>query len=100
MPKVDLPLDQRNIIITRSKEGILDIKKIFTREGANVFDLPAISIADPDDLNPLDEALNLIIDFHWIIFSSSIGIKFVDKRLRYFNSSLKECSEKTKIAVV
>ncbi len=87
MPKVDLPLDQRNIIITRSKEGILDIKKIFISKGANVFDLPAISIADPDDLNPLDEALNQINDFHWIIFSSSNGIKFVDKRLRYFNSS-------------
>ena len=36
MPKVDLPLDQRNIIITRSKEGILDIKKIFISKGANV----------------------------------------------------------------
>ena len=70
MPIVDLPLDQRNIIITRSKEGILDIKKIFTTKGANVFDLPAISIGDPDDLNPLDEALNQIHDFHWIIFSS------------------------------
>ena len=60
MPKVDLPLDQRNIIITRSKEGILDIKKIFTSKGANVFDLPAISIGDPDDLNPLDEAFCLL----------------------------------------
>jgi len=38
MPKVDLPLDQRNIIITRSKEGILNIKKIFISKGANVFD--------------------------------------------------------------
>ena len=96
MPIIDLPLDERNIIITRSKEGILDIKKIFTSKGANVFDLPAISIGDPDDLNPLDEALNQINDFHWIIFSSSNGIKFVDKRLRYFNSSLKECSKKQK----
>ena len=100
MPKVDLPLDQRNIVITRSKEGIMDIKKIFTNKGANVYDFPAISIGDPDDLNPLDEALNQINDFHWIIFSSSNGIKFVDKRLRYFHSSLKECSKKTKIAVV
>ena len=100
MPIVDLPLDQRNIIITRSKEGILDIKKIFTSKGANVYDFPALSIGDPDDLNPLDEALNQINDFHWIIFSSSNGIKFVDKRLRYFQSSLKECSKKTKIAVV
>ena len=100
MPIVDLPLDQKNIIITRSKEGITDIKKIFISKGANIYDFPAISIGDPDDLNPLDEALNQINDFHWIIFSSSNGIKFVDKRLRYFNSSLKECSKKTKIAVV
>ncbi len=100
MPIVDLPLDQRNIIITRSKEGIFDIKKIFTSKGANIYEFPAISIGDPDDLDPLDEALNQINDFHWIIFSSSNGIKFVDKRLRYFNSSLKDCSKKTKIAVV
>jgi uroporphyrinogen-III synthase len=33
MPKVDLPLDQRNIIITRSKEGILDIKKNIHKQG-------------------------------------------------------------------
>ena len=82
MPIVDLPLDQRNIIITRSKEGILDIKKIFTNKGANVFDLPAISIGDPDDLNPLDEALNQINDFHWIIFpvvmGSNLWIKDLD----------------------
>jgi len=100
MPIVDLPLDQKNIIITRSKEGILDIKKLFTNKGATIYDFPAISIGDPDDLNPLDEALNQINDFHWIIFSSSNGIKFVDKRLRFFNSSLKECSKNTKIAVV
>ena len=100
MPIVDLPLDQKNIIITRSKEGILDIKKIFTSKGANIYDFPALSISDPDDLNPLDEALNQINDFHWIIFSSSNAIKFVDKRLRYFHTSLKDCSKNIKIAVV
>ena len=100
MSIVDLPLDQKNIIITRSLEGIINIKKLFTSKGAKIYDFPAISIGDPDDLNSLDDALNQINDFHWIIFSSSNGIKFVDKRLRYFNSSLKECSKKTKIAVV
>ena len=54
MPIVDLPLHQTNIIITRSKEGILDIKKMFTSKGANVFDFPAISLGDPDDMNHLD----------------------------------------------
>ena len=100
MPIIELPLANRNIIITRSKEGISDIRKLFTNKGANIYDLPAISIGDPDDLQPLDEALNEINDFHWIIFSSSNGIKFIDQRLRYFNSSLKECAKQIKIAVV
>ena len=100
MPILDLPLAQRKIIITRSKEGISDIKKLFTKKGAKIYDFPAISIGDPDDLDPLDEALNEINDFHWIIFSSSNGIKFIDQRLRYFNSSLHECSKQIKIAVV
>ena len=100
MPKVELPLHQKNIIITRSKDTISDIKKLFTNKGAQIFDFPAIDVGYPDDLNPLDDALSEINDFHWIIFSSSNGIKFVDERLRNFNTSLKECSKKIKIAVV
>ena len=100
MPKVELPLHQKKIIITRSKDKIFDIKKIFTNKGAQIFDFPSIYVGYPDDLNPLDDALNEINDFHWIIFSSSNGIKFVDERLKNLNTSLKECSHKIKIAVV
>ena len=100
MTKVEPPLHQKNIIITRSKDKISDIKKLFANKGAQIFDFPAIDIWYPDDLNPLDDALSEINDFHWIIFSSSNGIKFVDERLRNYNTSLKECSKKIKIAVV
>ena len=100
MPTAKQPLNQKKIIITRSIDKISEIKKLFTNEGAQVFDFPAIDVGYPDDMNPLDDALSEIDDFHWIIFSSSNGIKFVDERLRKFNSSLKECSKKLKIAVV
>ncbi len=100
MPIVELPLHQKNIIITRSKDKISDIKKLFTNKGAQIFDFPAINVGYPDDLNPLDDALSEIDDFHWIIFSSANGIKFVDERLKYLNTSLKECSKTIKIAVV
>ena len=100
MSLLDLPLHQKNIVITRSKDKISEIKKLFTNKGAKILDFPAIIVGYPDDLNPLDEALNEIYDFHWIIFSSSYGIKFVDERLRFLNTSLKECSKKIKIAVV
>ena len=100
MTKAELPLNQKNIIITRSKDKMSDIRLLFNNRGAEVFDLPAIEVGYPDDLNPLDDALSEIVDFHWIIFSSSNGIKFVDERLRYLNTSLKECSKRVKIAVV
>ena len=100
MPIFEPSLHQKNIIITRSKDKISDIKKLFTDQGAQIFDFPAIDVGYPDDLNPLDEALSEIDDFHWIIFSSSNGIKFVDERLRDLNTTLKECSKKLKIAVV
>ena len=96
----ELPLHQKNIIITRSIDKISEVRKLFTDKGAEIFDFPAINVGYPDNLNPLDDALNEIEDFHWIIFSSSNGIKFVDERLRKFNTTLKECSKKTKIAVV
>ena len=100
MPKIDPPLKNKNIIVTRSKDKISEIKKLFTDRGAKIFDFPSIYVGYPDNLNPLDDALTEINDFHWIIFSSSNGIKFVDDRLRNLNSSLKECSKKIKIAVV
>ena len=76
MPKVEFPLYQKNIILTRSKDKIFDIKKLFTNKGAQIFDLPAIDVGYPDDLNPLDEALSEINDFHWIIFTSSNAVSY------------------------
>ena len=72
MIKVEPPLHQKNIIITRSKDKISDVRQLFTNKGAQIFDFPAIEIGYPDDLNPLDDALSEINDFHWIIFSLSL----------------------------
>ena len=47
---VELSLNQKNIIITRSKDKISDIKKLFTNKGAQIFDFPAIDVGYPDDL--------------------------------------------------
>ena len=96
----ELPLNKKNIVITRSLDSISEVKNLFQEKGANVFDLPSLIIDYPDDLSPLDEALFEINDFHWIIFSSSNGIKFVDRRLREKGTSLRQYSKNLKIAVV
>tara|TARA_Y100000589_G_C27099425_1_gene607381 strand:- start:205 stop:999 length:795 start_codon:yes stop_codon:yes gene_type:complete len=100
MKQIKFPLINKNIVITRSKDQISDVKDLFQSKGAKIFDLPALIIEYPENLDPLDNALKTINEFHWIIFSSSNGIKFVERRLRDMGLCFKECSKNLKIAVV
>ena len=100
MKNIELPLYNRSIVITRSKDQISTVKSLFQNQGAKIFDLPALVIQYPDNLKPLDDALKEINEFHWIIFTSSNGIKFVEKRLIDKGLSLKNCTKTLKIAVV
>jgi len=100
MAEIKLPLQNRNIIITRSKGQISEVKTIFKNAGAFVFDLPALVIDYPDNITPLDKVIDQISKFDWIIFLSINGIKYLNKRLIDKGSSLKLCSHEFKIAVV
>ena len=64
-------------------------KEIFQNAGATIFDLPALIIDYPDNMTPLDKVIAQIDTFDWIIFLSSNGIKYLDKRLIDKGSSLK-----------
>ena len=96
----NLPLNKKNIVITRAKDKISDVKDLFIQQGAKIFDLPALLIDYPDDLRPLDNALLDINKFQWIIFSSSNGIYYLEKRLNDKRQSLRNYSGKIKFAVV
>ena len=100
MKEIKLALQGRNIIITRAKGQISEAKTIFKNAGAFVFDLPALVIDYPDNMTLLDKVINQINKFDWIIFLSSNGIKYLNKRLLEKGSSLITCSDKFKIAVV
>ena len=100
MKEIKLPLQDRKIVITRAKGQISEAKTIFKNAGALVFDLPALVIDYPDDMAPLDTVIDQISEFDWIIFLSSNGIKYLNKRLLDKGSSLKTCSNQFKIAVV
>jgi len=100
MKEIKLPLQDRNIVITRAKNQISEAKTIFKNAGAFVFDLPALVIDYPDNVKSLDKVIDQINKFDWIIFLSSNGIKYLNKRLLYKGSSLKACANKLSIAVV
>ena len=96
----NLPLIKKNIVITRAKDKISNVKDLFSKQGAKIFDLPALLIDYPNDLRPLDNILLDINKFQWIIFSSSNGINYLEKRLIDKGLSLRNYSGKIKFAVV
>ena len=100
MKKIKLPLQDRNIVITRAKGQISEAKTIFKNAGAFIFDLPALVIDYPDNMTLLDKVIDQINKFDWIIFLSSNGIKYLEKRLLDKGLSLKKCSNNFNIAVV
>ena len=78
MTNSKLLLNKKNILLTTSVDKISEVKSLFEKAGFSIFELPALIIQYPDNLDPLDDAMLEIKNFHWIIFSSSNGIKFLD----------------------
>ena len=95
-----MALTDKKIIITRSQEQSSEAREIFRKNGAQVFDLPALEIGPPDDWAPLDEALKKISTFDWIVFSSANGVKNVEGRMKKIDLSLSKISKTIQIAAV
>ncbi len=98
--KEQQPLLDKTIVVTRAQDQSSEIRKQLLALGARVCDLPALVIGPPKTWGPLDEALEEIDDFHWIIFSSANGVDAVEKRLNISNRSLSNTKKSTKIAAV
>ena len=100
MKHTEMSLTDKKIIITRAQEQTSEARKIFRKNGAEVFDLPSLVIGPPDDWTPLDDALKKISTFDWIIFSSANGVRNVEDRMREIGLSLSKISKTIQIAAV
>jgi len=95
-----LPLSGRRVAITRAEHQLGAARALFTAAGAEVLDLPALVVTAPDSWGPLDDALEELADFHWLVFSSSNGVEAVDQRLRRRGSSLARRPAGVRLAAV
>ncbi len=95
-----MPLIDKKVIITRAQEQTSEAREIFRTSGAEVFDLPALLIGPPSDWRPLDDALEKIYTFDWIIFSSANGVRNVEERMNEIDLSLSEISKTIQIAAM
>jgi uroporphyrinogen-III synthase len=86
--------------ITRAERQLGEARRLFEAAGARVVDLPALAVTPPDSWGPLDDALEELDDFHWIVFSSANAVEAVQQRLGRRGASLAHRPTGLKLAAV
>ena len=75
------PLFGTRIAITRAPSQSPELRSRLESLGAEVSDLPVISIQPPDNPAPLDAAIARLAEYDWIVFTSANGVRFFMDRL-------------------
>ncbi|HZT70189.1 MAG TPA: uroporphyrinogen-III C-methyltransferase [Terriglobia bacterium] len=70
-----LPLFGKRIVNTRAKEQAGTLTEAIEELGAKAVEIPAIEIRDPQSWVPLDEAIQRLEEFDYLIFTSANGVK-------------------------
>ena len=75
------PLLGRRIVVTRAREQASDLLEHLSDLGAECLEVPTIKVVPPDNLKPLDLAIENLSVYDWLIFTSVNGVNFFFDRL-------------------
>lgn len=75
------PLAGRTILVTRPRGQAAALCNRFAELGARVLVQPMIEIAPPPDWTPVDDALERLGEYDWLVFSSANGVRCLLERL-------------------
>jgi uroporphyrinogen-III synthase len=95
---VEPDLSGRKIVVTRPPHQAIELESLLVEIGAQAVIYPCIDIALPEELAPLDAALQDAADdrFDWLIFTSANTVRIVAQRLEELNILLTD----VRIAVI
>ena len=68
-------------MVTRTREQASPLVELLAEAGARCLEIPTLEIAPPDDLAPLDAALESLASYDWVIFTSANGVVAFMQRL-------------------
>jgi uroporphyrinogen-III synthase len=75
------PLAGRRIVVTRAERQSGGLRERLEQQGAEVVLLPTIETVAPDSYVPLDAALRLPQQFHWLVVTSANAVRVIGERL-------------------
>ncbi len=83
------PLTGKKILITRTREQSGDFSTQLKKLGAEVIEFPTIEIVPPTCWKELDQAIDRLKGYDWIIFTSANGVNFFWQRFKERGKSLR-----------
>ena len=75
------PLEGRTVIVTRAASQAADLTTSSKATARKSLFVPTIEIREPESYERLDEALDHLYGYDWLIFTSTNGVEFFLKRL-------------------
>jgi uroporphyrinogen III methyltransferase/synthase len=75
------PLLGKKIVVTRARAQASDLIQHLSELGAECLECPTIKIEPPDDYTRLDQAINNLSAYDWVVFTSVNGVAFFFDRL-------------------
>jgi uroporphyrinogen III methyltransferase/synthase len=94
-----LPLLGKTILVTRAAEQASQFTDLLREKGGTVLEMPTLTIQAPSDWQPLDQALQNLRQFQWLILTSANGVNFFFERSQYWGQDSRAL-QGIKIAVV
>ncbi len=76
------PLFGRRVLVTRTREQASGLSAGLAALGASVIECPTIRITAPADWSAVDEALDNLTGFDWLVLTSPNGVDWLFRRLR------------------
>src|ERR671938_191906 len=86
-------LTGRTIIITRALAQAAEFAAALEEYGARVIYCPTIEIVEPESYAPLDQAIENLYGYDWLIFTSVNGVDFFLRRLAALDHDVGELDE-------
>lgn len=81
-PRHGFPLLGKTVVVTRARAQSAEITTRLEAYGATVIHCATIEAAPPSSWIALDEAIQRLSDYNWLVFTSANGVEFFFRRLR------------------
>jgi uroporphyrinogen III methyltransferase/synthase len=87
------PLAGRTVVITRAASQSTEFITLLEEYGATVLSCPTIEIKEADNYDRLDEAIDHLYGYDWIIFTSTNAVGFFLKRFAHLSRDVSELDD-------